>query len=177
MALSPPRRWNRTAVSPVLGTILLVAITIVLVAIIYSMVSGFWGKPLNTPQGIITQVQQIDGGRKFLLSSMTSETIWSDVKFLLDLNGTLADATPSTANYTSTKTPGGSVNVFIGKPTLGGEELVFRISDSAADGRINLGDWFTITAADGAMARGNYVIHLVYIPTGEQILEREFSVA
>lgn len=175
--LSPRRRWDRTAVSPVLATILLVAITIVLVAIVFVMVAGFSGRQLSTPQGIITQVQQIEGGRKFLLSSLTSETIWSDVKFLVELNGTLVSAVPSFENYTAAKTPGSSLNVFIGDPTLGGDRLIFRISDTAADGRLNLGDWFSITAADGAMAPGSYAVYLVYLPSGEEILEHGFPIA
>ena len=47
-------RKDKSAVSPVIATILMVAITVVLAAVLYVMVMGFGGSTNNTPTGAIT---------------------------------------------------------------------------------------------------------------------------
>jgi flagellin-like protein len=50
-------RKDSEAVSPVIATILMVAITVVLAAVLYVMVMGFGGPSTQTPTGSFTQAQ------------------------------------------------------------------------------------------------------------------------
>jgi len=50
-------RKNKEAVSPVIATILMVAITVVLAAVLYVMVMGFGGTSGNTPTATMTYVK------------------------------------------------------------------------------------------------------------------------
>lgn len=55
-------RRDTEAVSPVIATILMVAITVVLAAVLYVMVSGLVTGPGGTPQTIVTQVSKTGDG-------------------------------------------------------------------------------------------------------------------
>jgi len=54
------RHWrDRKGVSPVIATILMVAITVVLAAVLYVMVMGLGGDTAVTPTGQVTNVEEI----------------------------------------------------------------------------------------------------------------------
>lgn len=61
-------RRDPEAVSPVIATILMVAITVVLAAVLYVMVSGLVTGPGGTPQTIITQVSRTGDGLNWVVS-------------------------------------------------------------------------------------------------------------
>ncbi|MEE9592066.1 MAG: archaellin/type IV pilin N-terminal domain-containing protein, partial [Thermoplasmata archaeon] len=60
-------RKNRKAVSPVIATILMVAITVVLAAVLYVMVSGLVSGPGSTPTAIGVSVSQTPDGTNWQL--------------------------------------------------------------------------------------------------------------
>jgi flagellin-like protein len=64
-------REDEEAVSPVIATILMVAITVVLAAVLYVMVSGLIGSPGSTPQSMGVNLQTGDGTNWILVVSNT----------------------------------------------------------------------------------------------------------
>ncbi len=60
-------RKDRKAVSPVIATILMVAITVVLAAVLYVMVSGLVSGPGATPDAIGVSVSQSSNGLNWVL--------------------------------------------------------------------------------------------------------------
>ncbi|MEE9174149.1 MAG: archaellin/type IV pilin N-terminal domain-containing protein, partial [Thermoplasmata archaeon] len=60
-------RKDRKAVSPVIATILMVAITVVLAAVLYVMVSGLVSGPGATPDAIGVSVSQSNSGENWVL--------------------------------------------------------------------------------------------------------------
>ncbi len=61
-------RKDRKAVSPVIATILMVAITVVLAAVLYVMVSGLVSGPGATPDAIGVSVSQSNSGANWVLT-------------------------------------------------------------------------------------------------------------
>ncbi len=64
-------RKDRKAVSPVIATILMVAITVVLAAVLYVMVSGLSIGPGATPSAIGVSVSQSPSGLNWVLTFVT----------------------------------------------------------------------------------------------------------
>jgi flagellin-like protein len=67
-------REDEEAVSPVIATILMVAITVVLAAVLYVMVSGLITGPGTTPQVMGVQVQQSGDGTNWVVSVISTPT-------------------------------------------------------------------------------------------------------
>lgn len=103
-------RRDQEAVSPVIATILMVAITVVLAAVLYVMVSGLVTGPGATPQAIGISIGSTTDGQNWKLSmtSVPSTLSSSNVNLVvLDASGTvvlaskaLGDLTSSTDNAT-----------------------------------------------------------------------------
>jgi len=103
-------RKNKEAVSPVIATILMVAITVVLAAVLYVMVMGFGGTSGNTPTATMTyaktnQINSANVGYTFTVAGVTR----NDVK-QSDLSVVVAPL-PRGANYYNSTYAGAS---FIG---------------------------------------------------------------
>ena len=60
-------RKDESAVSPVIATILMVAITVVLAAVLYVMVSGLISGPGGTPQALGVSVSQSTDGANWIM--------------------------------------------------------------------------------------------------------------
>ncbi len=90
-------RRDREAVSPVIATILMVAITVVLAAVLYVMVSGLVAGPGDIPQPIgVSVTGTLAGGTQWKISiaSAPSSPLASDVTFVaIYLDGTTDVAT------------------------------------------------------------------------------------
>lgn len=128
-------RKDEAAVSPVIATILMVAITVVLAAVLYVMVSGLitpvgGNKPLIT-FGTVSQ----DGNATFSVAGATP--IVSAASYRVNLK---AGAVTGTA--TAMPTSGNFVTVTISSVT-------YRIywTDLAGDANLNPGDSFRVTGA------------------------------
>lgn len=85
------RRWGKgrkRAVSPIIATILLVAITVVLAAVLYILISGLTKGPGNTPIGTALAMQPAKEGSagtsfwyNFTVSEASGGLTWSNVVF------------------------------------------------------------------------------------------------
>ena len=75
-------RKDSEAVSPVIATILMVAITVVLAAVLYVMVLGFGGTS-STPGINVLRKSSIASGFKIEFTAPTSEVAWTDVTIQL----------------------------------------------------------------------------------------------
>lgn len=78
-------KLNNKAVSPVIATILMVAITVVLAAVLYVMVMGFGGGGSDeTPSGSLTYTTTSDGYRVTLASISKNDVTNASVIWLID---------------------------------------------------------------------------------------------
>jgi len=156
-------RKDAEAVSPVIATILMVAITVVLAAVLYVMVLGFGTTTNNTPAATY-QKDTISNGKLISIVSITNKEVpWDDVSIqVTNSTGTAVyepvklglDATPGA---TQTPTGAGSMTV---KP-------VCVVTDLAGNGVVSGGDTISLTVAGGLS--GSYTVNFLYEPTGERI--------
>ena len=164
-------RKDSDAVSPVIATILMVAITVVLAAVLYVMVLGFGGSSTTTPAATY-QKNTITAGQKITIVSITKTDVsWTDVKVQLSDGTNFAEWAPvgtnldggaaTSSNVTSTLT-GGLTGLTVGC-------LVF---DIAGNGYVSGSDYFQLWTYGGATAfsaAGSYSAVLIYEPTGEKM--------
>jgi archaeal type IV pilus assembly protein PilA len=138
-------RKDSKAVSPVIATILMVAITVVLAAVLYVMVMGFGGSDAQTPTGSFgTKVNQGDNTWWVYMGVISPSTNWDECK--LSVGGTLSAAL--------TKTALGNL-----------DGISFNVTDLANDDRISNGDYIILED----VPTGTTNIALVYIETGGTI--------
>ena len=124
------KNWkDRKGVSPVIATILMVAITVVLAAVLYVMVMGFGGDGAGQAPTVST-VKNVDAKR--VVVTIDSPTDISNFKINQDFEKE-KKSDDSCYNYTT-----------------GVAGLVFV--DAGNDGKINTGDYFTYDAS----VRGTY---------------------
>lgn len=146
------RSWkDRKGVSPVIATILMVAITVVLAAVLYVMVMGL-GDISTTPNGQITKVEKTGTGEyKLTLSTFSPSTKLTDIK--VNVNGTL---------FTSSD----------GKTWVPDKDYTYKITvtDQAGDGKVSQGDYITVKLADGATVKlEGATVAILHGPSGGEI--------
>ena len=128
---------NNKAVSPVIATILMVAITVVLAAVLYVMVMGFGGDGGGqAPTASLT-----NSGNRLVLS--LSESYDMNSTSLQVVIGTAAKA--NLANDTGTDTG-------IQGYTLTPSGTIF-FNDAGADNKISTGDYFTRTGGSPTLVK------------------------
>ncbi|HTY46474.1 MAG TPA: type IV pilin N-terminal domain-containing protein, partial [Methanomassiliicoccales archaeon] len=93
-------RKNKEAVSPVIATILMVAITVVLAAVLYVMVMGFGTTNGSTPTATMTYAKASGSGNNdnytFVVAGVTRNDVkWSDVASVVVVAG--GDTAPAYA--------------------------------------------------------------------------------
>ena|SRR5207247_1317233 len=120
-------RKDESAVSPVIATILMVAITVVLAAVLYVMVSGLLTGPGGGPQTI--GVQRQDTSSNWVLSIVTvpSTHALTTTTFLMrwPSNSSIANP-PGQATLQTLKTRSGGVQYL---PIGGASQTDLRVSD------------------------------------------------
>jgi len=130
---------NNKAVSPVIATILMVAITVVLAAVLYVMVMGFGGEGGGqTPTASLT-----NSSNRLVLSISDSYTIESGSSISFNIAGTnvlLSALTKGTAT--------GYTNYY--NNTANGISFV----DAGSDGKVSTGDYFLRTTGTTAVTIG-----------------------
>lgn len=146
------RSWkDRKGVSPVIATILMVAITVVLAAVLYVMVMGL-GDISTTPNGQITKVEKTGTGEyKLTLSTFSPSTKLTDIK--VNVDGTL---------FTSSD----------GKTWVSDKDYMYGITvtDQAGDGKVSQGDYITVELADGATVKlEGATVAILHGPSGGEI--------
>ena len=167
-------RKNREAVSPVIATILMVAITVVLAAVLYVMVMGFGGTGTQTPTGSFTAATKLtDNTYKINFGAVSPDTQFQVCKIRVDpVSGSAALATTFTISGTTTLT----ITPAAETATAPG----IAITDLAADGKISVGDYVTVTVHTGAHAaadNGDWTITLLFTSTGGSIASKVFTVS
>jgi flagellin-like protein len=151
-------RKDAKAVSPVIATILMVAITVVLAAVLYVMVLGF-----NTTGGTAKGVQiartwsSTLGGYQFTLTP-TEALPWDQVTVIIQYGGTSG----TWSNLTTIGMTGAGVMVeHRGAPSTAVDGSKFlNATDLGGNGEVNTGDYITIT---GSYTTGHqYKVILLY---------------
>jgi flagellin-like protein len=146
------KRKNSEAVSPVIATILMVAITVVLAAVLYVMVMGFGTSGQNTPTGSFSSTTSISTtSQKVQFGVITPDAKVADIKIIVTDNSgaTVLSATLSTTQFGASTVKGQLTQ-------LGG-----------TDNKVASGDYLTLTALTAGS--GTYTVSMVFIPTGNII--------
>ncbi|MGB2825540.1 MAG: archaellin/type IV pilin N-terminal domain-containing protein, partial [Thermoplasmata archaeon] len=96
-------RKDAEGVSPVIATILMVAITVVLAAVLYVMVLGFGGDTTTTPTSSLTK-SSVSSGVKLTFAPVSVDTQWDDITILLSDGTNTVQWSPITASLDNTTT-------------------------------------------------------------------------
>lgn len=165
-------RKDREGVSPVIATILMVAITVVLAAVLYVMVLGFGGGGGAGITGSFTsQTSTSYAGqtaRKLTLSSFIPDTGVTGIKVIVEIPGTT-----ETFEFPSV----GTTNPVVNKTGTNWQLLFY---DLALNGILNSGDYFIlgdeVTGGVQALQTGSYTVTILNAATGDQIDNITFTV-
>jgi flagellin-like protein len=151
-------RKNREAVSPVIATILMVAITVVLAAVLYVMVMGFGGPSTQTPTGAFGEKTKMTATEeKVQFGVITPDTNSINIKLVLTdgattWTGVLPAAVGTGAPAAVTMTGG------LSPPVVNYVSLALNKVGSA--------DYLDITTLT---ATHTYTLSMIFVPTGNQI--------
>ena len=144
---------NEDAVSPVIAVILMVAITVVLAAVLYVMVSGMLGSTNTTPT--ISMNWEEDTLNVGNYTGNVVRISGSKALRMEDVSVTVTGGSLSSSR---------ALDVLTGSPLKVGT-LILSLTDLSPSDRLGAEDIFTVT-------NGNTgdIIRLVYIPTGGQMV-------
>ena len=145
-------RKDEQAVSPVIATILMVAITVVLAAVLYVMVSGLISGPSTQKPfvtfGSVTKVNSLTW--TFAVASASPAVNPSNYKLNFKVDATTGTAVNMGANLANVSVTGVSPVPGVKWTDLGGE------------GTLNGGDLFTITFASAPTSGVSLTFYLLY---------------
>ncbi len=146
-----------------------------LAALLYFMVLGFGGTSDHTPAVMVISKTTIPDGFKFTLSAATSQVVWSDVAIQVSDGMDFATWRPNSEDLTSSSAY--PVTYSYGtRGGLTGIDVEMNMTDLAGNGMINNGDYFTLTATDGAFsASTTYTLTLIFEPTGGDMMWYSFT--
>jgi flagellin-like protein len=163
-------RRDVEAVSPVIGTILMVSVTVVLVAILFVMVIDIGGNDF-TPSVMALDKTNIANGCKIQLTDPIGELKWGDLYIQLSEGENIASWTNLTTDDLVSTTPPAEWS-YGSALTLSGLHVFLNISDLAANGEVNQGDYLTLTTytAPTFSTMRTYALVLVHRPTGGMIM-------
>lgn len=147
--------WKKDdAVSPVIATILMVAITVVLAAVLYVMVIGFGTGSDSTPAGAWSDVAATSSTTaKLTFGSFTTDVNPIDLRIYVTENSvnssviSFPDNSPTTLTWTGT-VPTGATAVYF--------------DYNSAGGLVNSGDYITLT---GLQSGAQYSFEVFHVPT------------
>ncbi|MDD1755553.1 MAG: type IV pilin N-terminal domain-containing protein [Methanomassiliicoccales archaeon] len=156
-------KMKKDAVSPVIATILMVAITVVLAAVLYVMVMGFGGPTESTPTGAFTQTQKLSATtEKVQFGVITPTTNWDQVKIIVS-DGTNSETYVYASGAYTVVTSTVVAVTGIAPVNLGG------------DAAISNGDSITITLTAATTPAVSYTVTMLYTPTNAAIDDITFS--
>ena len=124
---------DEDAVSPVIATILMVAITVVLAAVLYVMVIGFGEGGDSTPAGQWKEIKATSNvTAKLTFGQFTTTVQPMDIKLFISEGGAAATELTWSSNtdITAVQWAGGTVEYF---------------DYAAAEGEVNSGDYLTLS--------------------------------
>ena len=167
-------RKDSEAVSPVIATILMVAITVVLAAVLYVMVLGFGGTSTQPPTTSLSK--KLPGpsyGVKYEFVNPSKTTSWDDITIQLSDGTNSIQWAPVKADLSGSSTV---IKAYAAK-TLGTVSVWCNITDLIGNGNVNGGDAFTFTTGSGSpfLTSATYTINIVYDPTSEKIYDTTFT--
>jgi flagellin-like protein len=123
---------SKEAVSPVIATILMVAITVVLAAVLYVMVMGFGSNPDNNPSMSLSKgTTQVAHQEKILVASISDPQDLANMKVSMVVGGVAWTATVAATPTWAPTTPAFPATV--------------TFVDIANDGKVSSGDYFLVT--------------------------------
>lgn len=163
-------RKDSEGVSPVIATILMVAITVVLAAVLYVMVLGFGTDTSSTPTTSLTK-SSITSGVKLSFSAVNEDVEWGDLSFLLSdgsNNGNWANLTTDDLNDVL----GDLKN--LGAATVGSLSVTMKVTDISGNGKADQGDYIELTATSFGSAT-DYTFTVIYEPTDGEMAKTTFS--
>ncbi len=163
-------RKDSEAVSPVIATILMVAITVVLAAVLYVMVLGFGTDTSSTPSTTLSD-EPITNGVKITFGAVNQDIGWDQISFLLE------DGTNSAgwANLTVEMLNGGLGDTQVMQDVLLGTLTVsFSVTDLSGNGKADQGDYIKLTASAFAGAT-TYTLTAIYESTDGNMGDCTFS--
>jgi len=165
-------RKDAEAVSPVIATILMVAITVVLAAVLYVMVLGFNPGGGSTPSLQITARTSISNptGYKFAMTGPTQTVTWTDFTVILQ-TGANSQTWDNALQTSLTGTGVQTQQLSTGTGAIPG--FYVNVTDLGGNGAIDNGDYFTIT---GPFASGTpYTVILLYEPTKGKMVDTSWT--
>ncbi|OGS55447.1 MAG: hypothetical protein A3K60_05465 [Euryarchaeota archaeon RBG_19FT_COMBO_56_21] len=161
-------RKDAEAVSPVIATILMVAITVVLAAVLYVMVLGFGGTSTTTPAATYAKTTATNGQKISILSITKTDVPWDDVKVQLSDGTNFAEWDTVTTDLDG----GGALTKNYTTDTLGSLTVCLLVTDVSGNGFVSGTDYFvvyTYGGATGFSAGSSYSAALIYTVTGEKM--------
>lgn len=157
------KMWkNRSGVSPVIATILMVAITVVLAAVLYVMVMGFGGPSNSVPTGSFSTKDKVTNGEKLTFAAFSPETAPSQLQVVVAVGSN---------SVTYNLADDGTFTIKTGSALTG---IAVSYTDLAGNKIINSGDYLTVTTSTGFTA-GQYTVTILYASTGDKITDASFT--
>ena len=148
-------RRDEEAVSPVIATILMVAITVVLAAVLYVMVTGVIPPEAGVdPRVTFGSPASIDGNWKISVDGTDRSESISNYKVLVMNGTTVVIAATGLENCVSSACTGGGLSL--------------QFTDIQADSKLNVGDFFLLSGTDST---SDYTITLLWKQSGNKVQE------
>ena len=160
-------RKDSEAVSPVIATILMVAITVVLAAVLYVMVMGFGTGGPNTPSGSFTSVQKMSATvERVSFGVITPDTKPTAIKIVVQ-NGT------QSSTYTFATDTSGTLTAVAGGTVTGITSLAY--TNLGGGTIVSSGSYLTFTMGYGGAGANTYVVSMNWIQNSAVIDDVSFS--
>ena len=150
---------KKEAVSPVIAVILMVAITVVLAAVLYVMVSGLITQTESTPHVSMQATQTTNKNWTISMTGFTTEILLRDVKLVLtDESGVEKD------RIDTMDTSGAEIN---------GGNSILKFNKGTSDTELSASQNFYVNAytagGDTVSWCEDWVLKLIYDPTGDAV--------
>ncbi len=152
-------RMDEKAVSPVIATILMVAITVVLAAVLYVMVTGLIGGGASSPPAMSLGVPS-PTGTSYQIKVDSVDRVVTLASYTVQLQNLSASGANMCGSTPVTLAAG---NVC----TSGGMTLSY--TDTNGDGKFSGGDYFTLSQVGTGMS---YKFFLFWKTSGNEILDK-----
>ncbi len=167
-------RKDSEAVSPVIATILMVAITVVLAAVLYVMVLGFGTDTSQTPTSSFDK-SMITNGWKFEFVTVNEDVSWD----VIDVTIIAGSSVWSWTTIAAADLDGGTAYLMdYGTVTDTGATpltVTLKVMDLTGNGKVNGGDWMEITSSPAFSASVDYDLRVMYTETNQPMVSVTFS--
>ena len=148
-------RKDEQAVSPVIATILMVAITVVLAAVLYVMVSGLIGGTTTSSKPAVTlTISKTSTGADILVAGIQPSAAPSNFKLNIE------NVTSTTfGNAVNAPTANAGVSSTI---TVGSTAFTVTWQNPGGSGTVSQGDHFVVTHTTGLYGSGTFSFLLIW---------------